>query len=241
MRTHNNKTLTIGLVVLVITVAVPATTLAFPEIWFWHHPANGQNAGAGGYYGTGSATDFGVRCSHCHVTSPGDPPPAVTAIVDAVPPFGNVGGNRGYTPGTTYRLTIRQIGDRIGLPPAMRNINGIAATIEDSNGRVAGQLRPDGVVVSPCPSAPPWGTGSSVPTRPASYAGRTTTVYGDCHAVLSLGDPGRTTWTFDWVAPAAGSGTLTLFLGLVDGGAGPRGLSSFQDDVFERSYPLHEM
>ena len=63
-------------------------------------------------------------------------------------------------------------------------------------------------------------------------------MYGDCHAVLSLSHEGLTSWTFDWIAPVAGAGDVTMFVGMVDGDH--RGDSSLDDDAVERAFPLRE-
>ena len=57
----------------------------------------------------------------------------------------------------------------------------------------------------------------------------TTYVYGDCHGVIFIPRADIVAWTFSWTAPAAGSGPLTVFYGVVDGDH--HGKSSLDDDV----------
>jgi hypothetical protein len=47
--------------------------------------------------------------------------------------------------------------------------------------------------------------------------------------VFFIPRPNTTTWTYSWTAPAAGSGPLTVYYGVVDGDA--NGKSSLGDDV----------
>jgi hypothetical protein len=63
-------------------------------------------------------------------------------------------------------------------------------------------------------------------------------MYGDCHGILPLQLPHLTSWKFTWVAPAAGAGDLTLYLGMVDGNSD--GDSSLNDDTLEKTMPLKE-
>lgn len=229
MRTRNTI-LTVA--AIVVATAWAPIALAFPNVQFWHMASSGvagtNRAGAGGIYGTGGQTDHGIRCSHCHVRGAG----TIGMNVTAAPAFGSVGGEDAYTPGTRYRITIAMTGEHLRAGMTMDNYNAMAATIEDASGRVAGRfVADDGRDSASCPSANPYATA----TQPA---GRTTTLYGDCHGVLPLGHQGLTSWTFDWIAPSAGAGDLTLFVGMVDGDHG--GDSSLDDDTLERAIPLRE-
>lgn len=223
------------------SLGTSALALAFPFNRSWHEAATGvagtNRAGAGGIYGTGGRTDHGVRCSHCHTGDRlGTCTDPVTGRIDAnitvTPPFGMSGAAKTYVPSQRYTITIDLVGEH-----RMRGagqLNGMAATIEDDSGQRAGRFITDS-------GADSMGCGpTSIRPRPSNImeghgGAGTTFVYGDCHGVLSVAEPGRARWTFDWVAPS-GSSNLTLFLGVVDGDTG--GESSLCDDAIERAIPL---
>lgn len=231
------KNLLVSMVVLGLLGAAalaPISAYAFPREDFWHMPASGvagtNRAGAGGIYGTGGRTDFGVRCSHCHTEGAG----TIDVRLDVSPAFADRGGgDLGYVPGQRYAITVNMLGEHARMTPTAEDVNGFALTIEDASGRRSGRFVADaGQDSGSCPSANPY------PMPAMRPAGRTTFMYGDCHAVLFLGHPHLTQWDFEWVAPAAGAGDLTLFVGLTDGDTG--GDSSLHDDTVERTYPLLE-
>jgi hypothetical protein len=164
--------------------------------------------------------------------------------VTAVPAFVVAGNDTKYVPGQTYTITIAMTGQHLGggkgandPTSTMNNKNGMAAAIENANGQRAGRFVADaGQDTNSCPATNPYpggpGTGSGAPV------GMTTFMYGDCHAVLPLDHQLISSWKFNWTAPAAGAGDLTLFIGMVDGDTG--GESSLDDDVLEKSIPLKE-
>ena len=223
-----------ALAILVGSALLPLGARAFPREDFWHMPASGvagtNRAGAGGIYGTGGRTDFGVRCSHCHVRGAG----TIDVRIDAAPAFTDLGGgDLGYVPGQRYAITVNMLGEHARHMPTAMDVNGFALTVEDASGRVSGRFVTDaGQDSMSCPSSNPY------PMPAMRPAGRTTFMYGDCHAVLFLGHARLTRWSFDWIAPAAGAGDLTMFAGLVDGDTG--GDSSLEDDTVERTYALRE-
>lgn len=235
MSTPKRFLLVAAVTALAVAGLMPLSAHAFPNEQFWHMPASGvagtNRAGGGGIYGTGGRTDFGVRCSHCHTE---DTAGSVGATISATPAFVDLGGgDRGYVPGQRYAVTVTMTGEHARVMPSAMDVNAIALTIENASGSVAGRFIADaGQDSASCPSANPYPTAA---TRPA---GRTTFMYGDCHGVLSLAHPRLTAWHFDWVAPAAGSGELTVFLGAVDGDTG--GESSLDDDSFETTLALLE-
>jgi hypothetical protein len=213
-----------------ILVAGSAAVSAFPTPRSWHEPATGRagtnRAGGAGRYGTGGRTDKGIKCSHCHIKGEGK----IGMTLAANPPFVKVGGDDKYVPGQRYTITVAMTGEHRSPGPT-NNGNGMAATIENASGQRAGRFIADaGQDSMACPVANPY------PTTPP--AGKTTFLYGDCHGVLPLNFMGLTQWQFDWVAPAAGAGDLTIFVGMVDGNAG--GDSSLDDDTLERAIPLRE-
>ncbi len=228
----------IGIAVLSVMIGA-ATAAAFPRNNSWHTAAWGNadsiRAEAGGIYGTGGQSDFGVRCSHCHTSDRlGSCTDPVSGIIDfdlsVAPAFGSSGGDFTYTPGRRYQLTIHLTGEHRGLSTG-HNLNGMAATIEDASGTVVGRFITDsGADSASCTTNLPPGVD-------AVDGPGTTFVYGDCHAVLSISsDREEDTWTFDWVAPSGVTGDLTLFVGVVDGDS--FGESSLCDDVVERAIPL---
>ncbi|MFT3696198.1 MAG: hypothetical protein QM831_23870 [Kofleriaceae bacterium] len=216
-------------------VVSSAAVGAFPFANSWHMPATGvagQNrCGAGGIYATGARTDHSVKCQHCHIPNAATNPGTIAMMVAATPAFGKKGNDDAYTPGTRYTLTISMVGEhRFGMGSA-DNANAMAAVIEDASGHVAGRyIADDGHDSASCPATYPY---SGTPP-----AGKTTLVYGDCHGVLPLAYVNQTHWTFDWVAPAAGTGDVTMFVGMVDGDHD--GGSSLDDDAIQKAYPLRE-
>jgi hypothetical protein len=198
------------------TVLLPAAAaLAFPFGSSWHMPADGVRAGAGGLYGLGSVTDWGVTCAHCHVGGAG----TIGVTIAPTPAWQLVNNVEAYKPGQLYNITLTMTGEHKGLNQGNNNLTGMAFTVEDAAGAVKGVLGTDnGVSSASCP-----------PTYPAQDPAGSTYVYGDCHGVLFVPHPNATSWTFSWTAPPAGGGQLTLYYGVVDGDA--NGKSSKDDDT----------
>lgn len=231
---------------LVLLPAAFVVLLGFPAGQYWHMPAagdvpNGQTydsnaqsgnnrAGAGGIYGTGSKTDYGIKCSHCHTQDDTPNSGTVDASITTDIAWEDVGGEDGYKPGQRYKVTIDLVNEHLGSPMGMGgNINGFALAIEDANGNVAGIYDTDsGLASDNCQATWPA-------PDPALF---TTAVWGDCHAVVFIGGQAVTQWTFDWIAPPAGTGPVTIYYSVVDGDSG--GDSSVGDDVKEGTIPLLE-
>jgi len=200
-----------------------AAAFAFPFGKSWHDKSDGSpktngRAGAGGIYGMGSQKDYGITCAHCHIKGQG----LISATITPTPAWTKVNGLDAYKPGQKYSITIALVGEHRGLNQGNNNLNGMAATIEDQGGNVKGIFASDTVppvASDACPSAFP----AANPTVGTTY------LYGDCHGVIYIPKPNATSWTFSWTAPAAGSGQLTMFYGVVDGDAG--GKSSLDDDT----------
>lgn len=209
-------------------LAIPATLAAFPNIQFWHMPSSGaagvNRAGANGYYGTGMTSEWGIQCAHCHIGGEGK----IDLQINTTPAFGDDGnGNPTYTAGVRYTFNLALIGEHLGIG-LNENGNGFALGIEDAGGNVIrGYITDSGVDSANCQPNPP----ASPPTG-------TTYVLGDCHAVVFVSQTDRTAWTFDWVAPAAGTGELTVYYGVVDGDH--LGSSSLGDDVKQGKLKLVE-
>lgn len=205
-------------VVLSGTVAV-----AFPFGKSWHDPANGApsnggRAGAGGIYGMGSAKDYFITCANCHINGKG----MVDAKLTPTPAWEKVNNQDAYKPGQAYTIKLDLTGEHLGLNQNMDNLNGMAFTVEDQGGNVKGTFTSDttpAVSSANCPANYP---------KPDPANG-TTYTYGDCHGVVFIPRPNGTSWTFTWTAPAAGTGQLTAYYGVVDGDH--NGKSSLDDDV----------
>jgi len=200
-----------------------AWVLWFPSIaraWdgdgMWTDPADGAQPGGSGDFGTGGARDKGIQCAHCHVEAQG----LISGDFGFSPPLGGTPSALTYTPGLTYQVTVRLVGEHLGLSGCDQyalHVNNFAASFEDGSGRSAGVLIGDsGMRSDNCQAAVPM-----------DVTGTTVTA-GDCHAVFSHSAQNLTQWTFSWMAPRAGSGTLTMFYGLVDGNCD---MTSMKDDV----------
>jgi len=227
---------------MLATLALCGVAMAFPRNNSWHTAAWGDRATVrgegGGIYGTGGQSDSGIHCSGCHVsTRIGSCTDPSTGLIDfnltASPSFGSVaGGDSSYVAGRRYQITLTMTGEHLGDGTDQ---NGMAATVEDASGNVVGRFITDsGADSASCTT--------DLPVGMTSHEGPGTTfVYGDCHGVLSVIDqfsPKRTRWVFDWVAPAAGAGDLSLYVAMVDGDT--EGLNSTCDDTVERVIPLVE-
>lgn len=211
--------------------ALPSPATAFPRLDFWHMPASGETnqkqnrAGAEGIYGTGGPFEYGIQCAHCHIDADGQ----IDLQFDVQPAFGQSGNDQTYVPGQRYDITVTMTGEHKGLSGMGGNVNGFSASFEDPGGAVMGTLYSDTPNNSSnnCPSQAP----SNVPSG-------TTYVYGDCHAILFSGGDDVTQWVFQWEAPAAGAGDVTMWYGGVDGDTG--GHNSLDDDVVQGSVLLRE-
>jgi len=242
-----NRIAVVLLPLALTTVAVGAR--AFPFLRTWADPADGNDsanavrAGGGLIYATGSAQDYGIRCSDCHVRSDADPPSAIDAQFVITPGWQDVGGDPGYKPGDVYHIEINMLGEHLGPGPKANN-NSIAVVIEDMLGHRAGDY------ISDSPNNSSMNCTAGPPPDNATLLGHSTYVYADCHGVLSTQLPDAnsktaplTQWTFDWVAPPAGKGDVTIFWGMVDGDGGELGadgLTSLNDDVKEGTIVLVE-
>lgn len=204
---------------------------AFPDPRYWASPAScaagalpANTPGAEGNLFTGALLDHSLRCSHCHVHPTG----AIGATIAATPAFGtSTDGDYRVTTGTRYHITITMTGEHLheitGTTATDHNVTNVV--LEDDNGTRSGRLFSDsGQDSMACPAAVPTGVPMS------------TLLFGDCHGVVGVGNFARTTWTFDWQAPATISGFVHMWVAMVDGDHG--GTSSLGDDVYEHEYIL---
>ena len=218
---------------------VSAVAIAFPKVSAWHGLATAVSPGASDIYATGGVSDWGLTCANCHIKAPG----LINATVLPVLPMAGwpkKGGLNAYVPSTSYQVTVTLVGEHLAVNDAtFNNLNSFALTIEDQNGKPKGVFTTDGMgsfkVISnlgACltkTSALPLGNWETQPPSTYNNATGTTFLVGDCHAIVNLTIPNRTNWTFTWTAPAAGTGPLTVYYGVVDGSS--HGLNSQDDDV----------
>lgn len=196
---------------------------AFPNTIHWTADASGPLCGAGGIYATGASADWGVTCAHCHINDKGQQGKmAVSVTANPV-----MGGGK-YVPGTVYTMTVQILNEALGLANAIDNKNGFVLTVEDAGGKKAGTLTAD--MTAGCPAAAPLIPDGAVPG--------TTYTYGDCRAITSIGKNNvAPKWTFTWKAPAAGTGTVTMFYGVLDGDSSQ---TSLGDDLKLGTLRLNE-
>ena len=210
-----------SLAAFALVLGVGSLAYAFPFLSSWHMPSDGLRVGGGGIYGTGGAQDWGLTCANCHVKGAG----TIDATITPTPLWQMIAGQPAYKPGQKYAITVKLIGEHLGLGQGTNNLNGMAMTFEDPAGHASGFLASDvaGNDQSTCPATAP----ASNPAAPA-----TTYLWGpakNCKTVVFNPLPNLTAWTFSWTAPAAGTGVVTGFYGVVDGDAD--GKSSLSDDV----------
>jgi hypothetical protein len=125
-----------------------------------------------------------------------------------------------YTPGTTYAFTATMIGEHLGLGSPMSNYNSVAVEFVDAQGIPSGSIT----------NAPQFHQTFGVDTPIMACDGKV---------------PGLTSWSFDWTAPAAGAGTITLYLAAIDGNGANSPADQvltdpFGDDFFSVAVPFTE-
>lgn len=157
--------------------------------WAYHTGAtfNGPPGagGGGGLFYTGAPRERGWTCAACHV----DPPVEVQVVVRIEP--GALLVDRVYVPGQSYDLTVTLENEQLGLMSARSNFNGMAMTVMDEGGAVAGDF--------------------------SGFAAEDFYVRGRSIIASSGTTVGAREWSFRWTAPEAGRGDITLYLGVVDG------------------------
>jgi hypothetical protein len=198
---------------------------AFPNMAsFSEDPASGSHPGGGHLFGTGGGKDWGITCAMCHINN-ANQQGMLTSQLTWVPALS--AGK--YVPGTAYVVTIKMLGEHLGMT-GTTNVNGFAMTFEDVNGTPKGTILGESqTTCAPVPVPPidgPLGNGGLTWTYQDPYVGNT------CRTVASLdhfGSTGaKTSWNFKWTAPAAGSGTVYAYYGIVDGNSDQKSLG---DDV----------
>jgi hypothetical protein len=218
----------LGVVLAVLTTTRGAR--AWDGTGMWYDSAVGAPAsiggvvagpGGGGLLATGGLRDYNVTCANCHIKAQG--------LIDVTLTFDGAPPPAAYTPGHTYQMVGTLVGEHLGLSGCGQytpnNNNNFTARAEDASGNLAGALSADYGSTASCPSGPP----------PQTFGGGTMT-FGDCHAVLTTG-PSLTSWSFQWTAPAAGTGGVTFYFAAVDGNCM---MDSLGDDVKVANLTLGE-
>jgi hypothetical protein len=197
-----------------------AILLVLPSLAWAYHPGKVFDdepgaGGGGGIFYAGAPREHAWTCAACHIDAPGK-----VKLSLAANPSSLLDEFR-YTPGQKYMLTAQMVtAQELGTSATNSNYNGLVIEIVDEKGLPAGAL--SGFSSNEFYSA-------SSPTTIAT-AGQTTA---------------ETSWTFTWTAPAAGSGQVTIYAGLVDGngansGPGETLTDPFGDDVFAGALKLSE-
>lgn len=213
------------------------------------------SASAEGIYFTGAPRFAGLTCGSCHT----DGPQKVALAIEADDPALFTSG---YVPGRTYQLELvlsnEQEGRAYATPTCTEpvvagdsyayqpcNNNGFALEIDRDTTPLAGAAvfcaspPVDGV----CPPADAAADEAEVaPGGDAVFAHRTHSTAPGAGKVVTRN--GALTWHLWWTAPAAGSGSLTLFAAAVDGNGGDGTTNDDQDpvgdDTVQLAVPLSE-
>jgi hypothetical protein len=110
-----------------------------------------------------------------------------------------------YEPDRRYRITVRIGNERLGRASPRSNFNGMAASIANERGEPAGRIS----------------------------AGEGFYLRGDAIIASDSTEVGTLEWSFDWTAPARGSGPVTLYLGVVDGNGAESGPNATLTDPWD--------
>lgn len=216
---------------------------AFPHLYFWGEPSNGTAPtalapGGGNIYGTGGARDFGITCAHCHIKSAG----VIDATISPSVAWQMMNGMPAYKPGQAYQITVTLTNEQKN-PGTTNNLNGFALSIEDASGRGVGMFSNDAsagqVNTNTCTNAKISGMAeTNLAAVATTYLISPNSTGGGCYTVVSVPKAGATSWKFNWTAPAAGAGPVTLWYGVVDGDTD--GKNSSGDDVKQGKLVLQQ-
>ena len=128
-----------------------------------------------------------------------------------------------YVPSSDNEITIRIENERLGMSAGLSNFNGMVLSVFTAEGQPAGTF-----------------TNAAADQYEVRSSSR-----GDL-AIASAGrQTGVTEWRFTWVAPPAGTGPVTLYLGVVDGNGANSAANEtltdpFGDDVYTAKVTLQE-
>ncbi|HWN70652.1 MAG TPA: hypothetical protein VNM90_23590, partial [Haliangium sp.] len=124
--------------VLVSSIVVLGGASDVQPAWAYHTGATFDRqpgaGGGGGLFYTGAPRERGWTCEACHV----DPPAPVQVAVRIAPAELIV--DRIYVPGQTYDVTVTLENEQLGRMAARSNFNGMAMTVMDESGAVAGDF-----------------------------------------------------------------------------------------------------
>ncbi len=174
--------------------------------------------GGGGLFYVGSPRERGWTCETCHVDAPHrlrltlDVAPGTILGDPTAPPAPSLLETPAYVPGASYHFDVAMAEPQaeLGRAATRSNYNAIVASFLDASDLTAGRI--------------------------SGIAADRFTVTDQAILASSSTQVGVTSWSFDWIAPPAGTGPVTLYLAVVDGnGAGSdatRTLTDpFGDDV----------
>ena len=99
--------------------------------------------------------------------------------------------SRRYTPGQAYTVSLKLLNEHRGLSSSRSNFNGFTIVFLDGKRQHAGRI-------SGYAADEYYGSGSAL----LASAGKTV---------------GTSSWSFTWTAPPAGTGAVTMYIGMVDG------------------------
>lgn len=214
---------------------------AFPFSNVWTESASGSSmpagsqptgrAGGENIFYTGSpspgtvknAGDYRMGCEVCHVAKKDDGSPQDPAMLGKISAsFTGLPANNKYTPGMSYTITVDMVGEQY---TGATQRNGVNITVRDAQGKLSGVIGSD-MAGNDSNNAP-----TACPLSNAYPANATTFVCGPNTNRVLISAPRNqiTSWTFRWTAPAAGSGTATIYYSMVDGNHSD--MSSLGDDV----------
>jgi hypothetical protein len=219
----------------ILAVAIAATpALAYPTGEQFDQDAL-TNDGGGGIAFDGSPRWANHNCEVCHTGAPH----LISLALDADHPelFTD-----GWVAAKQYHLRVVLLDEWAGLqytangadcgqidatPFKPCNDNGFSLELDDGNDQPTGMFAP--VVADAC--------STGMPAAPITY-------FAKSGAALHEQLNGRTSWDLCWTAPAAGTGTITAYLAVVDGNGGT-GSAAFpndtiNDDVAAGAVPIAE-
>lgn len=249
---HSSNRVALTTVAASVVLCAGSVAFAFPFPHVWTQSASGVlnpigndkagRAGAENIFYTGAPSpgkvkdvgDYGMGCETCHVAKADDGTPLAQGqfgVISAT--FTGLPAGNKYLPGTQYTVSISMVGELHTGPatgPTGQH-NGVNLTVRNAAGALTGILASD--------------TGSNnsnnapvaCPQAAAIPATATTFVCGPMtnRAIISVPvlasapNVARTSWTFRWTAPPAGSGPATIYYSMVDGNH--LDASSYGDDV----------
>jgi hypothetical protein len=211
--------------IAIALAALPSVAHGFADATqFFANPALPHSATLGasaeGLYFTGAPRVSSLACQSCHVGTPG----VVGLRLNADDPSLFTSG---YQPGTGYTLQIELTHEIQGLQYdtpdhhctdvgaqtyVQCNNNGFALEIDAAGGALAKSFVADSSTLL-------------APDGDAVFSGR----QYDATDPKSILNNGATAWTFRWTAPPAGTGTLAVYVGAVDGNGGSGTVANDQD------------